>query len=583
MTTTSDIMDQAGSRGGVHFADDDAAALLLRCVDMLEDPAAHGCTQVKQNASRTIWRTIVDGREIYIKHFHCRSLSHRIIHRLGASHARREAKFSLALAAAAVPTPRVLAWRASKKHWLCTLGVTDCQAGDVWHEQQLAAGDAGRQKIRLATRELASLVGQMHRQGVVHCDLHLGNVLVRDVAGRLELVLMDLHRMKHRSQMSRRMLAANLAQLLHDRMEFTTRTDRVRFLKHYLDALKGGGRLRGWQVMIENLARPHSRRQYANRDRRVHGDGRYFTHISLGNGWSARAVLSSKFAMGGSKAAKLTFTPQQWREVLADPDALTQPDAGTDIVKQSASGIVLRRKLRVGPHELDVFIKRPLRKQKWKILLDCFRSARAVRAFVLGHELLNRRIATALPLACLERRIGPVLLDSILITESVDAAKLKIFLNTWLATPPKGDLPLTVPQQRQLVQQVLWQMGRMLQRLHDHDYSHRDLKSNNLLVRWSPGENPEIVLVDLDGLKPVWYVTERRRYQGLMRLNVSLLECPVVNHAGRLRMLLGYLRRPGSGRVNFKPYWRTLEVWSAKKLKQQIRSRQSKQRATRAK
>ena len=34
-----------------------------------------------------------------------------------------------------------------------------------------------------------------------------------------------------------------------------------------------------------------------------------------------------------------------------------------------------------------------------------------------------------------------------------------------------------------------------------------------------------------------------------MRLNVSLLKCPVVNRAGRLRMLMGYLRRLASGPV----------------------------------
>ena len=66
-----------------------------------------------------------------------------------------------------------------------------------------------------------------------------------------------------------------------------------------------------------------------------------------------------------------------------------------------------------------------------------------------------------------------------------------------------------------------------------------------------------------------------------MRLNVSLLECPVVNHAGRLRMLLGYLRRPGIGRINFKPYWRTLEEWSARKLRQQIRLCQRRQKVQR--
>jgi hypothetical protein len=66
-----------------------------------------------------------------------------------------------------------------------------------------------------------------------------------------------------------------------------------------------------------------------------------------------------------------------------------------------------------------------------------------------------------------------------------------------------------------------------------------------------------------------------------MRLNVSLLRCPAVNHAGQLRMLLGYLRRPGSGRLAFKPYWRVLEQWSARELRRKIHSLQQRQKALR--
>ena len=283
--------------------------------------------------------------------------------------------------------------------------------------------------------------------------------------------------------------------------------------------------------------------------------------------------------LAGSQAAAMEFTTAQWRKALQHPEEWIH-DPSNEVVKDSASGRVLRRRLLVGSHNLEVYVKCPRRKHAWKVLLDCLRPSRPRRAFALGHQLLNRRIATALPLVYLERRVGPVLMESVLITEAVNSPLLKSFLNTWLARPPQGDVHLTVPQQRHLAQQVLCEMGRMLQRLHDKGYSHRDLKAGNLLVRWE-GPSPELVLLDLDGLKRTWHITQRRRYQGLMRLNVSLLECPVVNHEGRLRMLLGYLRRPGVGRINFKPYWRTLEVWSARKLRKQIRSRQRRQKATR--
>jgi serine/threonine protein kinase len=237
--------------------------------------------------------------------------------------------------------------------------------------------------------------------------------------------------------------------------------------------------------------------------------------------------------------------------------------------------------LTVGDSKIDVFIKRPRRKQKWKVLLDCFRPSRTVRAFRLGHALLTRRISTALPLVALEKRRGPVLTDSILITEAVEAPTMQEFFETWLSIPPRGDTPLTVAQQRQLAQEVLAKLGRMVQILHDNRFAHRDLKATNILVLWAPGQPPEVVLIDLDGLKRVWLITTRRKYQGLMRLNVSLLLCPQVNHAGRLRMLLGYLRRPGCGKIEFKPFWRVLEQWSARKIRDQIRSRRKRQRANR--
>mgnify|MGYP002354501601 CR=1 FL=1 len=190
-------------------------------------------------------------------------------------------------------------------------------------------------------------------------------------------------------------------------------------------------------------------------------------------------------------------------------------------------------------------------------------------------------MTSSFPFSVLERRVGRLLLEYMLIMVTVDAPRLDEFLNLHFATQPRGNVNLTPPQQRRLAQEVLWEMGRMLQRLHDRRYSHRDLKSSNMLVQWFPGRSPQIVLIDLDGVKRVWRVSSRRRFQGLMRLNVSLLRCPPVTHAGRLRMLLGYLRRPGCGHINFKPYWRVLERWSAGKLRQQITNRQHRQRAAR--
>ncbi|RPI63164.1 MAG: hypothetical protein EHM48_02900 [Planctomycetaceae bacterium] len=570
------------SVGNAVYVDDSAAALLRNILPQLCNPADAGWAEVKHNPSRTVYRGAIAGQEIYLKHFHGRSMAGRFKSALGLSHAKREFRTACYLNSNGISAAPVLAvFDTSDGQWLATRAVSPAQAGDAWHLSQLAAGPTGRQAIRAATLALAEMVGKMHALGVIHDDLHCGNVMVQAAPnGEIKLVLMDLHRTKRRRHLSRRARAANLAQLLHDRFEWTLRTERLRFLKRYLQASGAEGSLRGWVILIDGFLRRHRARQYASSDKKIRRKNRYFSPISLPGGWRGRVVLASKYKLAGSRAVHIDFTEADWLAALGDIEALFK-GPGVKVVKDSRSGIVVRTTLNIAGQSLDVFIKRPRRKHAWKAGIDCLRPCRPFRAFRMGHELIARHVATALPLACLQRRSGPFLDDSILITEAADGLHLNDFLATWLATPPRRDARLSVPQQRQLAQEVLRQLGVMLQRLHDNNYAHRDLKETNLIVRWSAGSEPEVLLLDLDGLRRMWRITERRRFQGLMRLNVSLLMCPPVNHAGMLRMLLGYLRRPGVGRINFKPYWRVLEVWSASKLKQQIRSQRKRQKAVR--
>ncbi len=563
------------------YTDESARALLAGQIDLLRVPRADAWTLVKQNDSRSVYRGQIDGQELYLKHYHPQSLARRLARAMGFSDARRELTFSRYLSSRGVETtPALVAYCNGTVEFLVSRAVAPAEPADAWHLRQLAAGEDGRKAIQRAIRQLAGMVGRMHAAGVIHRDLHCGNLLVRTDGAAPRLVLTDLHRMTRRRRLGRRVRAANLAQLLHDRFETTTRTERLRFLTHYLRASGADGTLRGWQILVEEFARRHRHRQYAQRDRRILGRNRYFAPLSLSGGWRGHVVLASKRRMAGSQAAEVVFDPSAWKEALKNPDVLFSGE-GVEVIKDSPSSLVVRRTLRVGEHSVPVFLKRPRRKYAWKLLIDCCRAARPLRAFRLGHMLLARRIPTALPLAAIQRRVGPILLDSILVTEAVDAPHLHRFLNTWLSNPPRGDAVLSAPQQRMLAQDVLWQLGRTVQRLHDNNFAHRDLKATNLLVRWSTGEPPELVLVDLDGLSRKRLMTLRRRFQGLMRLNVSLLKCPVVNHAGRLRMLLGYLRRPGCGRINFKPYWRVLEQWSADKINRQIHSRRKRQKAVR--
>jgi len=562
----------------VEYADRKARAVLESQVASLNDPSEADWTKVKQNASRTVYRRTIDNTDVYLKHFHGKSFFHRLARALGISQAAREMHFAKYLSAAGVETPRPLATSARKPEWFAAEAVEDAAPGDQWHNEQLAAGAAGRKAIDKATRDLAGLIARMHAAGVIHRDLHCGNILVARPNDAPRLVLTDLHRLKRRRRLTRLAKTANLAQLLHDLRDTTTRTQRLRFLKHYLAQSNARGTLRGWEFLIDQMARRHTRKHHAHRDRRVNGKNRYFSNVSVKGNWKGQVVLASKHHPAGSHAADEAFTAEQWTTVLSAGPKLLEGD-DIEVVKDSPSGRVVHRTLKLGDVELDVHIKRPRRKRTWKILLDCLRASRPLRAFRLGHQMMTRGVDTALPLAAIEKRVGPFLTDSILITETVKASHLNQFLHVRLAHVADPQLAgMSETEQEAVARNVLSSLGRMVRRLHDNNLVHRDLKSGNILVHWTPREDPSVILIDLDGLKRVSRISMRQRFQGLMRLNVSLLECTSVSHAGRLRMLLGYLRRPGAGRIQFKPYWRVLQQWSARKLNQQITSRRKRQR-----
>lgn len=548
--------------------------------DELAEPSPDRWRIVKQNPARTVYFGRWNGQDVYLKHFHVRAALGRLARCLRGSDVHREVNTSGYLNSRGVATPEVVAWGSrGKVSWVATAAVASAEPADQWHVRQAALGQEGRAAIRRAAGAIAEMVARMHAAGVAHSDLHCGNILIRAVDGGLEPVLMDLHRVRRRRRLSRQARAANLAQLCYDRSPFTTRTERLRFLGQYMAGSGVSGSLKAWQGQVDDLARAHARRQYAQRDRRVLGRNRYFSTVGLEGGWRGHVVLGMKTPPDGSEAGAMRFTAAQWQQALARPEALFTGDV--EVLKDSRSSQVVRRRLIVGGHSLDVFVKRSRRKYSRRLLIDCLRQSRAIRSFQLGHMLLHRRIATALPLAALERRVGPVLLDSILITEAVKAPDLSQFLNTYLASPGQASESLSVAQQRHAAQQVPWQIGRLMQRLHDHGLAHRDVKASNLLIRWTAGQDPRLVLLDLEGLNRWLLPIARRRFVGLMRLNVSLLACPAVNRAGRLRMLMGYLRRPGCGKVDFKPYWYALEDWSARKVRHQIRARRKRQKATR--
>ena len=102
----------------------------------------------------------------------------------------------------------------------------------------MKVADSGNREWKLAwIRYTADWLASLHRRGIYHGDLKAVNVRVEDVDGRICLYLLDTDRVTIRFRpVGRRRRLKNLAQLAASIPRSFTRTDRLRWFRHYARA-----------------------------------------------------------------------------------------------------------------------------------------------------------------------------------------------------------------------------------------------------------------------------------------------------------------------------------------------------------
>lgn len=159
-------------------------------------------------------------------------------------------------------------------------------------------------------------------------------------------------------------------------------------------------------------------------------------------------------------------------------------------------------------------LKRYNFKKPLNLLKDLFRPTRAMRAFRLAHHLELAGLPTARPLAAgIRTRFGLTTTSYLLMKEL------------------KGAVPLEEATQDQSC--LVAGVARLVGRLHDEGFSHRDLKITNLMV----GPKGQLYLIDLEGLRFVGRIGVRRAHADLERLQRSALTIPTLE-PGWLRPFL---------------------------------------------
>ena len=418
----------------------------------------------KTNERRKIWQIQTDKLNVYVKRYESGGIVGWVKRVFRSSPAAVEFKNLQRARSAGVSCPDALAF--GQKGWrgadgasiLITAAVSPAKALDVY----LQENPMDDELVKL----LAELLGKGHRAGLAQADPHMGNFLVRVKSdGQRELVLTDLQKL-HKippggtcglNRAGKQNLACCYAAVSY----YLNSGQRERFLGEYLASLglQNEGAVQHLHPEIEAIAWKLSVRRWAGRDRRSRRNNEYFGRIRPARNWRGSVLLTRPRPLPDSMDSGSKLTLEQWQKALEDPPGLFV-GTKTETISDSQARLVVRRRLKVGELELDVYCK--LFKQPAGL-----KQATAQRAYENGFALLTRKIPTVIPLAWLSKRIGPYTSESILITETVSGAICLEKLNS------------NEEEAATAIAELETELGR-------HGFVHSDLRPGNVLVKCNP-------------------------------------------------------------------------------------------------
>jgi tRNA A-37 threonylcarbamoyl transferase component Bud32 len=513
-------------------------------------------TTIKSGPHRVVYRVDLQDSAIYIKHFLVPDWRATLRQWVRRGKGRNEGKRSQHLASIGVPTitPIALGERRKRKflfeNYLVTLAISSATPLDEFVQRDLLEKpEPLRSQIRQKlAEELAVMTARLHNAGLLHQDFHPGNIMVRLPAENVpELVMIDLDALRKCRRVTWDLACQNLALLDHFFWLRSSRNDRFRFLKVYLqNRLEQLPDVRAFAQRIEDTTRLWAERLWRRWGRRCRFSNKYFAIYPGRTTWCV---------------ASRDLDPSEVHPLLHDPD-LPFRNPVTRLLKDSRTTTVAETTMVVKGRPTQVVFKRFNRKKWLDPLLTLFRPSRAWRSWQAGQHLVSRGIPTPQNLAFLARRrsfkCDPLFWflahETYLVTVKEENA-------VDLLTYTKDVLPRFAPEERRArISGLNAALAELVRALHDRSLSHRDLKASNILVDLdSPESRHQLSLIDLVGVRLRHPLPWNRRVQNLARLCISLAAVPGRTRTDCVRFLRIYLPWGLSPLNDWKALWRSID------------------------
>jgi tRNA A-37 threonylcarbamoyl transferase component Bud32 len=210
------------------------------------------------------------------------------------------------------------------------------------------------------------------------------------------------------------------------------------------------------------------------------------------------------------------ITDRAFLSALANPDDLfASPQC--QIVKDQRKIKVARLRLNIDNRERALYIKRYNSFSRRFKLLSPFLESGALRS-LRGAEILRKaHIASARPVAAIEKRKYGILLNSFFISDEIIGGKTADAY--WRENLQNLAVAENIRRRRKFIQRL----GELFRSLHSERIYHSDLKDANILaVNQDSDAGCGLFLLDLEGVRRCRRLTKRRRLKNLVQLYRTL-------------------------------------------------------------
>ncbi len=519
----------------------------LRLPEWLESGQA---TVIKRAPHRTIYHVQLGEVDFYLKEYRTVGWEGKLRELARPVKARTEYRRG-APAQLGVPAPRPLGWGVLGHRLLprASFLLTETVAGAEPLMNRLTPDLPPRVRQRWAVA-LGQFLARLHAAGVVHRDLHPGNVLARTCGDDIELFLVDLHEVRVGTPSPWRVRRANLTVFNRYFVLRATRSDRLRFWRAYFACAAGAipDRPSASPAMLEDATWLSNAKFWEARDRRSVENNRYFR----------------KVRQPGARAHAVTDLDQNdLRRLIADPEAPFHA-SGAKLLKNGMTSAVVELTATVNGETVPVVWKRFGKTGIGNAIKNVVRASGALRSWMMGHGLIDATLPTARPLAVVHRKCLGMPAGGYLLTAKIeDALDLREFIDSLAALPAK--------QRQHALRQRIAAIGRLLRMFHRSAFIHRDLKAANVLTAADPNDN-RVWFIDLVGVRRRRRIARGTRIRDLARLSASFHDHPGLTRTDKLRFLRWYMDCATRGSWGWKRWWGELAKATEAKVARNARS-----------